>query len=283
MRDGCNIGESFEFKSTNLNQLIEKMVGRELKDKYPIYKRNLGDVLFEVEAIHNKKVDVGQFNVRKGEIVGISGLMGAGRTELARAIFGTDSTDKRIMKMHGKTIMVRNPEEAISNGIGYLTEDRKAEGLALRLDCEKNINMAAISQIAKMGIVNKKTAVSNAEHYIDALKIKTPASSQLAEYLSGGNQQKLIIAKWLCRKVALVIFDEPTRGIDVGSKYEIYKLMNQLSDEGIGIIMISSDLPEILGMSDRIMFMYEGKLVGEVETKDTNQEQVLQYILGVNT
>lgn len=283
LRDGVQIGESFDFKSATLDELIQKMVGREIKDKFPKHDRTIGEVFFEVEAVRNKKVDVGAFNVRKGEIVGISGLMGAGRTELARAMFGVDPANVLEMKIHGKRITVRSPEEAIDNGIGYLTEDRKSEGLALRLDCEKNINMASIRKISSRGFVNQRKAIDNASGYVDALQIKTPSLSQLAQFLSGGNQQKLIIAKWLTRKVELLIFDEPTRGIDVGTKFEIYKLMNKLSDDGIGIIMISSDLPEILGMTDRILFMYEGKIVGEMKTKETNQELVLQYIIGVKS
>jgi ribose transport system ATP-binding protein len=185
------------------------------------------------------------------------------------------------MKMHGKPLVVRHPEEAINHGIGYLTEDRKSEGLALRLDCEKNINMASLRKISVRGLVNMKQAITNANKYVEALQIKLPSILQLARFLSGGNQQKVIIAKWLCRKVDLIIFDEPTRGIDVGAKYEIYKLMNKLSDEGIGILMISSDISELFGMTDRLLFMYEGSLVGEAETKNITQEEVLQYIMGI--
>ncbi len=156
LRDGMQIGESFDFKSATLDELIQKMVGREIKDKFPKYERKIGDVIFEVERVKNKTVDVGAFNVRRGEIVGISGLMGAGRTELARAIFGVDPASELKMKMNGKSIAVRSPEEAIEHGIGYLTEDRKAEGLALRLDCEKNINMASMRKISTRGFINQK-------------------------------------------------------------------------------------------------------------------------------
>jgi ribose transport system ATP-binding protein len=281
LRDGKQIGDTFTFASVTMDNLIEKMVGREIKAKFPVHKRTIGDIFFEVEEVQNRKVHAGAFNVRKGEIVGISGLMGSGRTELARALFGADTSRKLVMKMHGKPLVVRHPEEAINQGIGYLTEDRKSEGLALRLDCEKNINMASLRKISIRGLVNVKQAVANANKYVEALQIKLPSILQLARFLSGGNQQKVIIAKWLCRKVDLIIFDEPTRGIDVGAKYEIYKLMNKLSDEGIGILMISSDISELFGMTDRLLFMYEGSLIGEAETKNTTQEEVLQYIMGI--
>lgn len=283
LRDGKQIGEAFPFNTVSMDQLIERMVGREITDKYPKYQRKIGEVLFEVDRIKNKKVDVNQFQVHKGEIVALTGLMGSGRTELARAIFGADPTEEQTMRMEGKSIRARTPSEAIANGIGYLTEDRKGVGLALRLDCEKNINMASIDRISRHGILDEKKAIEGAQKYVDALNIKTPSLSQLAQFLSGGNQQKLILAKWMCRGAKLLIFDEPTRGIDVGAKYEIYKLMNELSDQGVGIIMISSDLPEAISMSDRVLFMYEGKMVGEVPSRETTQEDVLQYIIGVKS
>ncbi len=167
--------------------------------------------------------------------------------------------------------------------MAYLTEDRKHEGLALNMDCEKNINMSSMQKISKHGFVNEHRARENALEYVRKLGIKTPRITQYARLLSGGNQQKMVIAKWLSHGAKVMIFDEPTRGIDVGAKFEIYKLMNELSDSGVGIIMISSELPELLGMSDRISLMHEGKIVGEVEALNTNQEEVLGYIAGIHS
>lgn len=283
LRDGKQVGESFDFSSVTLDELINRMVGRTLENKYPKYERKIGELFFEANKIKNKKVHIEHLHVRKGEIVGIAGLMGAGRTEMARAVFGADPVNHMELIMHGKKVKVTSPDTAIKAGIAYLTEDRKQEGLALRLDCEKNINMASMKKISRLGFVNEKQAVGNAQKYVDALAVKTPKLGQLVQFLSGGNQQKLVIAKWLSRNVDLLIFDEPTRGIDVGAKYEIYKLMNQLSDEGVGIIMISSELPELLGMSDRILLMHEGSLVGEVEARATTQEEIMEYITGLKT
>ena len=168
-------------------------------------------------------------------------------------------------------------------GIAYLTEDRKHEGLALNMDCEKNINMSSLSKISRHGFVNEGKARDNAMEYVRRLGIKTPKLTQYARLLSGGNQQKVVIAKWLSHGARVMIFAEPTRGIDVGAKYEIYKLMNELSDAGVGIIMISSELPELLGMSDRITFMHEGRLVGEASASETSQEQILEYIAGIHS
>lgn len=281
LRDGAQIGESFDFDSVSLDEIINRMVGRKLEDKYPHHERRIGEVFFEVENLKNRRCDVKSLELRHGEILGIAGLMGAGRTEMARAIFGADPVQSLTLRMDGKPIRVRSPWQAIENGIVYLTEDRKDEGLALGMDCEKNINMASMRKISRFGFIRKDRARKNAMHYIDALSVKTPKLSQAARLLSGGNQQKLVIAKWLSHGAKVMIFDEPTRGIDVGAKYEIYKLLNQLSDEGVGIIMISSELPELLGMSDRIALMHEGKIVGELDTPETSSEEVLSYIAGL--
>lgn len=278
LRDGQKIGESFRFADKTLDELIQMMVGRELKDKYPVYERKIGDVLLSVDNVKNDKLDVGHIEVRSGEIVGFAGLMGAGRTELARAIFGADPVEHIEITLDGKKIINHNPSEAISNGITYLTEDRKREGLALRMNCEQNINMSSWDLFSKHGFVNFSKAAENAEKQRQRFQVKTPSLKQVVNNLSGGNQQKVVLAKGLSRDTRIVIFDEPTRGIDVGVKYEIYKIMNQLSDEGVGIIMISSELPEILGMSDRIYTMHGGKVNGEVVKEDATQEVLLKYI-----
>lgn len=281
LRDGCKIGESFCFEDKTMDELIRMMVGRELKDKFPTEKRNIGDVIFTVDNVKNRKLDVKHIEVRAGEIVGFAGLVGAGRTELMRAIFGVDHTDSIEMTLNGKKIVNRDPSEAIENGITYLTEDRKREGLALSMDCIENINMSSWDDFSSHGFVDFKKALRNAAKQKEDLKIKTPSLKQKTNLLSGGNQQKVVLAKGLSHDTKIIIFDEPTRGIDVGVKFEIYKIMNELSARGVGIIMISSELPEVLGMSDRIYTMHDGCVNGEVERADATQEKLLAYIAGL--
>lgn len=283
LRDGCTIGDSFDFNTTSMDEIIRRMVGRTLENKFPQHERKIGEVFFEVNNLKNKRCDIKHFDLRKGEIHGVAGLMGAGRTEMVRSIVGADPSEAIELKLDGKPIRVRSPKQAMKYGIAYLTEDRKHEGLALNMDCEKNINMSSLSKISRHGFVNEGKARDNAMEYVRRLGIKTPKLTQYARLLSGGNQQKVVIAKWLSHGARVMIFDEPTRGIDVGAKYEIYKLMNELSDAGVGIIMISSELPELLGMSDRITFMHEGRLVGEASASETSQEQILEYIAGIHS
>lgn len=281
LRDGCTIGESFDFNSTSMDEIIRRMVGRTLENKYPQYERKIGEKFFEINNLKNKRCDIRHFDLRHGEIHGIAGLMGAGRTEMVRSIVGADPSESIEIILDGEKIRIRSPKQAMERGIAYLTEDRKHEGLALNMNIEQNINMSSLDKISKLSFVNEQKARENAEEFVKKLGIKTPKLTQYARLLSGGNQQKVVIAKWLSHGAKVLIFDEPTRGIDVGAKYEIYKLMNELSDTGVGIIMISSELPELLGMSDRISFMHEGKLVGEMNARETNQEEVLSYIAGI--
>ncbi len=281
LRDGCTIGESFDFNSTSMDEIIRRMVGRTLENKYPQYERKIGEKFFEINNLKNKRCDIRHFDLRHGEIHGIAGLMGAGRTEMVRSIVGADPSESIEIILDGEKIRIRSPKQAMERGIAYLTEDRKHEGLALNMNIEQNINMSSLDKISKCSFVNEQKARENAEEFVKKLGIKTPKLTQYARLLSGGNQQKVVIAKWLSHGAKVLIFDEPTRGIDVGAKYEIYKLMNELSDTGVGIIMISSELPELLGMSDRISFMHEGKLVGEMNARETNQEEVLSYIAGI--
>lgn len=281
LRDGQKIGESFRFQEKSMDELISMMVGRELKDKYPIYKRKIGEVMFRVNNVKSHKLDIKHIEVRRGEIVGIAGLVGAGRTELARAIFGADKVESIELELEGKKIVNKTPCQAVEHGIAYLTEDRKYEGLALRMDIEKNINMTAWDKWSRYGFVSSKKAFENARKQSKDMRIKASSLHQRCNDLSGGNQQKVVIGKWLSIDSKILIFDEPTRGIDVGVKYEIYKLMNELSDRGVGIIMISSELPEILGMSDRIYTMCEGKINGELPGEGTTQEDILTHIAGL--
>lgn len=282
IRDGKYIGTRY-LKDITLDELVNMIVGRSLEDKYPKYQRKIGEVLFEAKNIRRKDiVNVDHFMVRKGEILGISGLVGAGRTEIMRCIFGADKADSMELTMEGKPITVKSVSQAISHGIGYATEDRKFDGLALNLDIQYNTNMAHLKQLSRFGFINDKEGKRNAEEYREKLKTKTPSIRQKCRNLSGGNQQKVVLAKWLCNDVKLLIVDEPTRGIDVGAKYEVYELFNRLSDEGVAIIMISSELPEILGMSDRVLVIHEGTINGELDAKKTTQEEILYLAAGYN-
>jgi len=289
LRDGQYIGTR-NLADITMNELVKMIVGRSLENKFPQHERVIGDVILRAKNIRRRdrtnpgkyKVDVDEFCVRKGEILGISGLVGAGRTEIMRCVFGADKPESMELYMNDKKVNVRSPKKAIINSIGYMTEDRKRDGLALSLEVQYNINMAYLPQLTKLLFINDRKGRKNAEEYRDKLRIKTPSLRQLCRNLSGGNQQKVVLAKWLCNDVRVLIVDEPTRGIDVGAKFEVYELLNHLSDQGVAIIMISSELPEILGMSDRILVIYEGQVNGELKTKDTSQEELLYLAAGFN-
>jgi len=270
-------------KDVTIDKLVNMIVGRPLEDKFPKHKRKIGEIVLEARNIkRKKKVNVDRLFVRKGEILGIAGLVGSGRTEIMRCIFGADKADSMELYMGGKPIKVKNVRQAVANGIGYATENRKFDGLALGLDVQYNINMAHLKQLSRFGFVDDKEGKRNAEEYIDKLKIKTPGLRQKVRNLSGGNQQKIVLSKWLCNDVKVLIVDEPTRGIDVGAKFEVYELFNRLSDQGVAIIMISSELPEILGMSDRILVIHKGSINGELDPRKTTQEEILYLAAGYN-
>ncbi len=280
MRDGTRV-KTMDYKDTNDNEIISLMVGRELSNIYPTYKRTIGEVVFEADNIRQgTKLDVKHLDVRKGEILGIAGLVGAGRTETLRALFGADEADEKHVKIEGKEYTFNNPSEAIAAGFVYMTENRKFDGAALGLSVEENITMASLRKFSKRGRMQEAKAKSNAQEYCKRLNIRTPSIDQKVMNLSGGNQQKVIIGKWLTRTAKVMVFDEPTRGIDVGAKYEIYSLMNDLSDQGIAIIMISSDLPEILGMSDRVAVFKDGRVTAVLDRKDADSETIMKYATG---
>lgn len=283
IRDGQYIGTR-TLKEITMDELVNMIVGRSLEDKYPKYTRKIrNEIALEVRNVRRgTKVNAGHFYVRKGEILGISGLVGAGRTELMRCIFGADQADHMELWIEGKPVKVRSVIQAIRHGIGYATEDRKRDGLALGLDVKYNTNMAHLPQLTRFGFIDDKAGAENAEKYVSLLRTKTPGIHQLCQNLSGGNQQKVVLAKWLCNEVKVLIVDEPTRGIDVGAKYEVYELFNQLSDQGVAIIMISSELPEILGMSDRVLVIHQGEINGELDAKTATQEQILYLAAGYN-
>jgi len=284
LRDGQYIGTR-NLKEISMDELVNMIVGRPLEDKYPKEERTIGEIWLEVNNLkaHSRlPLDVDHFHVRKGEILGISGLVGAGRTEIMRCVFGADKAQHKEIKIGGKAVKIESPIQAISHGMAYATEDRKFDGLALDLDVCYNTNMAHLRALTHFGFIDDKAGAENAEKYRELLRTKTPSIHQMMKNLSGGNQQKVVLSKWLCNDAQILIVDEPTRGIDVGAKFEIYQLFNQLSAEGVAIIMISSELPEILGMSDRVLVIHEGSINGELETKKTNQEELLYLAAGYN-
>ncbi len=282
LRDGRHI-DTRNYKDMSRDDMIRMMVGRELNNQYPDFKRNIGAVILEIDRVFvPEQLDISGIQVREGEIVGFAGLCGAGRTETARAVFGADRAKEIQVKILGKPVKISTPKDAIEHGIGYLTDDRKQNGLALRLDVEKNINMTCYPMFLKNGLYSQRLADENARKYIDSINIKTPSIRQTVQNLSGGNQQKVVLSKWLSRETQILIFDEPTRGIDVGAKYEIYKLMNELSKKRKGIIMISSDLPEIIGMCDRVYVFCRGRVTGILSQSELSQERILRYAAGID-
>ncbi|OGU59999.1 MAG: D-xylose ABC transporter ATP-binding protein [Ignavibacteria bacterium RBG_13_36_8] len=280
LRDGKKIGTR-NIAETNKNELILLMVNREVKEQFPKQKAQIGDEILRVEGLTRKGTLKNiNFSLHQGEILGISGLLGSGRTELARALFGADKIDSGKIFIKGVIQKIDSPRDAINIGIGFLTEDRKSQGLILVLSLKENISMPSLNRFSKFGIVNSKLEEEATKSFVDKLQIKTPGINQKVIYLSGGNQQKVVLAKWLCRNADILIFDEPTRGIDVGSKVEIYQLMNQLTAAGVAVIMISSELPEILGMSDRILVMHQNEIATEFTVEEATQEKIMQYALG---
>ena len=276
MRDGAYI-DTVNAKETSIGTIISMMVGRELEDDHrAIPDLSDAEVALEVRNINrtNELKDI-SLSVKKGEILGLSGLMGAGRTELARAIFGAEPIDSGEILVHGEPVSIKSPQDAVRAGIGYLSEDRKHFGLALGMDVRANIALASLPRYCKPGArVDEAALAKIAKEYIDKLGIRTPGDLQEVRLLSGGNQQKVVIAKWLLRDCDILIFDEPTRGIDVGAKAEIYRLLNDLAAGGKAIIVISSELPEVLRLSHRIAVMCEGRLTG-ILPGDADQEQVM--------
>lgn len=279
MRDGQFIA-TVDYDAVKISDLIAMMVGRDLGNIYPRREPlSQQKPVLEVSGLTRKGVlNNIDFTLHQGEILGFAGLMGAGRTELARAIFGADPIDSGTITLNGKVTVVKDIPDAIKQGISYLTEDRKKEGLALGLSVERNIMLGNYPEYSdRYGNVDSKRCQQTSQEQVKALRIKTPHLEQAALNLSGGNQQKIIIARWVCKDTDILIFDEPTRGIDVGAKLEIYELMNRLVAKGKSIIMISSELPEVLGMCDRILVMRSGRITGELASDDATQEKIMQY------
>ncbi len=280
LRDGAVVGTR-NIADVTKPELIQMMVNRELTQQFPKIATPPGKEVLRVEGLNRTGVltDI-NFSLYEGEVLGIAGLLGSGRTELARAIFGLDKPDAGSIHVKGKLQKITSPRQAINLGFGFLTEDRKTQGLVLPLSVQENICLPSVERFSRLGIVSGSQEAEAAAQYQKDLRIKTPSLGQRVINLSGGNQQKVVLSKWLCSRGDILIFDEPTRGIDVGSKAEIYQLMNQLAESGAAIIMISSDLPEVLGMSDRILVMHQGLINGEFSAAEATQEKILHCALG---
>lgn len=280
LRDGEKVGEA-DLSKTSRKDLIKMMIGRELTNYYPQRKCKPSDqIVMNVSGLvgnGNKEVS---FEVHKGEILGFAGLVGAGRTELMNVLFCDVPKESGTITVNGKSLDGHSPHHAIAAGISYLPEDRKARGLLLSNSISFNVTLASIKKYSKWGVINNKKEIDAVQKYCNRLEIKTPSLKKEVQYLSGGNQQKVVVSKWLSADGEIIIFDEPTRGIDVGAKHEIYEIMIQLADEGKTILMVSSEFEELIGVADRIIVMSEGEFAGTVEKKDFNKEVMLDMASG---
>jgi ribose transport system ATP-binding protein len=275
LRDGSLI-KTKPITDIDLNEIIRLMVGREIADYFPKIAHTKGEVILEVKGINGD--DTTRLNLHAGEVVGIAGLVGSGRTELAHLLFGVNRTSKAQIFFNKKSVRPRSPSEAIQLGIGMVPEDRKEQGIVTGLSVRENITLPIIHELSRWLKIDRRQQNGVAQTQVSQLKIQTPSIHQVTQNLSGGNQQKVVLAKWLAKRCQLLIMDEPTRGIDVGAKTEMYKLMNSLAAEGKGILLISSDLPEVIAMSDRIYVMRDGRLVAELPGQITSQETIIQCI-----
>ena len=284
LRDGHYVGEK-NISEITKSEMIAMMIGRELTQQYPERHNEIGEVTLEVKNISDggKHVDNVSFAAHRGEVLGFYGLVGAGRTETMRMVFGVDPRTSGQVFLHGKEINLKNPRDAIRHGIGFITENRRDEGLFLRSSVRVNTVMVALHKILKHGMISYKEEARVSQDYVDKLRTATPSVNQKAMFLSGGNQQKVVLAKWLFSDSEVIIFDEPTRGIDVGARREIYQLINDLVADGRTVVVVSSDMEEIMGISDRILVMYEGNIAGEVQKKDFSQSLITEYAVGERT
>ncbi|RGY99449.1 sugar ABC transporter ATP-binding protein [Clostridium sp. AM58-1XD] len=282
LRDGTYIGTK-EIPKTNMNEIVKMMIGREIGERYPSRNCSVGDVVLRVEGLTKDGVFQNvSFSVRAGEVLGVSGLMGAGRTEIMQAIFGNLPYEKGEIHINGKKAVIRKPEEAIRQGIGFITEDRKTEGLLLEESIEKNISLANLNRISGKGgiVISREKESSLVRQAIEELHIKCFGPFHECLNLSGGNQQKVVFAKWIYTDPKILILDEPTRGVDIGAKKEIYSIINKLAEQGVAVVMVSSELPEVLGMSDRIMVVREGMVRGIISRSEADQEKIMTLATG---
>lgn len=280
MRDGMTVDTTLT-KETNVDDVVRKMVGREISDYYPKKNAEIGETVFEVKNLSGTSgFENISFSVKSGEIVGFSGLMGAGRTEIMRGIFGIDPTSQGEIILEGKKVQLKNPSTSIKAGVGFLTENRKEEGLVLDFSIKDNISLPSIDEFRVRGLIDTKTEDEFVQLLMKRLTVKAQNEDISAGSLSGGNQQKVVLAKWIGIGPKVLILDEPTRGVDVGAKREIYQLMNELAERGVAIVMVSSDLPEVLGVSDRILVVHEGKIAGELNRTEATQEKIMNLATG---
>jgi len=275
LRDGKKIATVDTLRTDN-DELITMMVGRNIKDMYPKRELPIGEVIMEVNNLVAEGVKDVSFNLKKGEILGIFGLLGSGRTHLVRTLFGVNSVKKGEIKVNGKKITIRHPKQAKDNNIGLVPLDRKADGLALFLGVKENITLANIEDLGNGFLIKKQVEREKARNWISNLNIKTPGIDTVVSSVSGGNQQKVVLARWLESGSKIIILNEPTRGIDVGTKIEIYRIMRDLCEDGSSIIMVSSELPEVLSIADRILVMSKGRITSEFSRKEANEEELLQ-------
>jgi len=276
MRDGMMI-TTLDAKKISESDIISAMVGREIGDLYVKEEAPVGDVAMEVTNLSTKSFlkDI-SFYVRSGEILGFAGLVGAGRSEVMRAVFGIDPRQSGSISIKGRKVSIRKTRDALKHGIGFVPEDRKEQALILNMTIKRNMSLAALDRVSRGWFIDKLKESGLVSKFIDLLRIKTPSAEQRVINLSGGNQQKVVIAKWMANEPTILILDEPTRGIDVGAKKEIHKLMSDLARQGVAIILVSSELPEVIGMSDRIMVMHEGRIKGELARRNVTQEAIMQ-------
>lgn len=280
LRDGQYIGTRL-ISETDMTEVVKMMIGREIGERYPERDVKIGDVVFNVEDLNCPGVFSNiSFNVRAGEVLGVAGLMGAGRTEIMQSIFGNMPNVTGRVFIEGKEIHNKSPEQAMKNGIGFITEDRKTEGLMLEESIKRNISLTNLNRISKHGILNRKDENEMVKKGIEELHIRCTGPDHSCNELSGGNQQKVVFSKWIFTNPKVLILDEPTRGVDIGAKKEIYSIINDLAAQGVAIIMVSSELPEILGMSDRVMVINEGKIGGFIDRDEANQENVMILATG---
>ncbi|MEK3976543.1 MULTISPECIES: sugar ABC transporter ATP-binding protein [unclassified Psychrobacillus] len=280
LRDGSYVGVR-NVKETTFDEIVQMMVGRELGGRFPDRTSKIGDVKLVAKNLTRKGFfeDV-SFELRKGEILGVAGLMGAGRTEVVQSLFGYKKLDSGELILDGKQVKINTPLDAIKLGFGFVTEDRKSEGLILDFSVKENLGITNFNKISKNGVVNNQKEKSLYDSMVKRLGVRTSGPDQTVKSLSGGNQQKIVIAKWLGIEPDILILDEPTRGVDVGAKKEIYSIVNTLAENGVSIIMISSELPEIIGMVDRVLVMHEGKITGEITKEEMSQEKIMHYATG---
>ena len=280
LRDGSYIGVK-NIPETNMNEIVKMMIGREIGERYPSRDVKIGKEVLKVKGLIRKGTfhDV-SFSVRAGEVLGVSGLMGAGRTEIMQAIFGNLSYESGTIEIDGKEVKISNPRQAMEHGIGFITEDRKTEGLMLDKSIRENISLCNLGRISKSFVVSKEAEKDMVEEAIKELHIKSFGPFHECNNLSGGNQQKVVLAKWILTNPKILILDEPTRGVDIGAKKEIYSIINKLAAQGVAIIMVSSELPEVLGMSDNIMVVREGEVRGIISYEEANQERVMTLATG---